>query len=169
MAVWALDNNASHPGYLCRIPILAETYITNNQAYSTMITRLKVEALDRSGQWRQLSIVDTLAMSPFYKGSDLRHAREETPVDGKFLDRQIAGQNIGPGETVNGWLFMDQDISEDIRGPFRFSIVDLQGRKYEIGPIDVDAIGALEGGFMAGKITDLSSLKQEKCFLWSWK
>ncbi len=168
-AIWARDNNALHSNYICRVPMLAEVYLTNNRSTSTAVTSLGVEAVDVKGDWRRLGVIETFAVSPVYKGTDFHKMQEIYPMDGKYFDQQIVGKNIGPGETVNGWLFLEQDLSQDIRWPLRFSLRDIHGEDYETGPVDVNGYGLLEGGFVAGQVEDLSDLKREKCPVWNWQ
>jgi hypothetical protein len=168
LMLWARDNNDSRVNYFCRVPILAEIYLTNNQTHWTIITRLHVEAMDGDGQWRSLGVIDTLAASPIYKGLNMYHVQPIKPVDGKYLDRQIVGKNIGPGETASGWLFLTQDLTHNIKGPFKFSLSDIHGSSYIIGPISVedggDNAGLPPGGFETEEgFADLSALRQEDC------
>jgi hypothetical protein len=163
MTLWWLDDNALELDQFCRITTLMELYITNNQQRWTTITNLKIEAKDLGGEWRRLGIV-YLGLDPkIYVGNEWTNVRKVDPTDGKYFMLQALGKNIQPGETVGGWMMMDQDLNYDIRGPLRITISDLQG---DTSTIDVsDEHGLPEGGFRTGASINLSGKKLRKCHL----
>jgi hypothetical protein len=171
LPVWALDTRASREGYFCRVPIMAEVYLTNTQTHAAMLTDLHVEAMDVNGQWEKVSIINSDFASPIYVGSDLKNVRQIEATDGKYLDQQIVGKNIGPGETKSGWLFLTQELNRDIRGPLKFSLSDLQGIVYVVGPVNTTSSVGLPVGAVhtMSAIKDLTPLTQETCPLLGWE
>jgi hypothetical protein len=163
LPLWT-DINATSNTF-CVVPILVEAYLTNNRKHWTMITDLKIEAMDASGEWKKLKIVDTTWS--IYAGANLHQAMT---IDAKYFDQQIVGKNLAPGETPNGLLLLYSEPGEHIRGPFKFYISDLNGSgSYSIGPISPEDIYLPTVNFKMGHsgFVDLSGFKEGKCsFEW---
>lgn len=133
LPLWSLDNVDKRDNYYCSIASVIEMFITNNQHHSTMITKLQVESEDISGVLRQLSVINTELTKPLYVGSNLKNVIKWEVGDGKYLDQQIKGRNISPGDTVSGSLFLSQDGKYELKGtPLRVGITDLDGKTYVV-------------------------------------
>jgi hypothetical protein len=167
LPVWARVDAGDKP-YLCAVPEFAEMYITNETQRTTVITKLHVTIKDISGDWKVVDPIDTRSLTP-YQGSNVHHLMQWQPSDNNYLDRNIRGKNIGPGQTVNGWLFMQYAGFERLKGPMRIWLSDIHGRTY---PLRVEQINDSElpvGGLhMVGTFEDLSSRKLIACPSLGW-
>jgi hypothetical protein len=168
LSLWSLDANTLRSDYFCQVPASVKLYVTNNRQQWTMITNLKIEARDLGNEWRRMGILDVASDPKIYSGQDWKHLLRWRPSDGKYFTLQMIGKNLQPGETISGVLLMSQDLSYDIRGPLRVTILDLQGDRSTI-EIDVAKEQTLPGtGFTLDKGEfDMSGMKVEPCpVLW---
>lgn len=161
---WVLKETRAHPNVrFCVAPIIAETFLTNETNSWSMISDFHVEAMDAQGTWQMLRVIDTSA--PVYAGPNLHHA---FPIDGRYFDQQIWDKNLGPHETANGLLLLYSSPGKDIRGPFRFFVSAINGKRYSIGPIEVESSTLPPINFkIAGESIDLGGTPPEECtFRW---
>jgi hypothetical protein len=104
--------------------------ITNNEAHFVRIDAFGVELVSSSGAWKKTRIINTRGV--LVLGADLQHNLAIGSI--KLLDQEIENKNLGPKETMNGWIFIETDQTIKPVAGFRFSISDQEGNQFQSEP-----------------------------------
>jgi hypothetical protein len=86
------------------LELLLFVRFTNHKATTCMIDLYGLEAEQNDGTWTTMPSIG-LKQKTLYSGNDIHHANETETVEQSFNDA-IDHKNIGPEETVEGWLFL---------------------------------------------------------------
>jgi hypothetical protein len=103
--------------------------ITNNQAHFVRIDAFGVELASFSG-WKKARIINPQGV--FVLGANLQRNLAIKSI--KLLDQDIENKNLGPKETISGWIFIETDLTFKPVPGFRFSISDEDGNQFRSEP-----------------------------------
>ena len=138
--------------------------VTNNQQHFVRIDRFAVELLASSGAWMKSGIISPSGV--LVLGRDLQ---TNLPIEAiKLLDQEIENKNLGPKETISGWLFLETDDVFTPAGGFKFSVTDEEGNQSQSEPIITSETAGIgrsyyQLGGAGGKFIDLTKLTERPC------
>jgi hypothetical protein len=108
----------SHELVLSPVPVILYIQIVNRGPISAMINEYGVQFRDGPGEWRDVTQIQAEHGTILYLREGLEKAKEFNFQD---LNVQLANKNLTPGETVQGWIFLDME-GASTAGQWRFQI-----------------------------------------------
>jgi hypothetical protein len=132
--------HADTNGAIIASPINGLLYIrfTNVGDAPIMIDSYSIDVLDGKQEWVKLVTIGAHSGEVYNRGSteDMKQARRSN-IEQDTFDYAIANKNIGPLDTVRGWIFVEAPDA-DLQGvkDARFNITDILGN-IAVRPIKV--------------------------------
>jgi hypothetical protein len=127
-------------GAITASPINGLLYIrfTNLGDAPIMIDSYSIDVLDGKEKWVRLVTIGAHSGEVYNRGStdDMKQARR-TNMEQDTFDYAIANKNIGPLDTVRGWVFVEGPEADlDSGTEARFNVTDILGNR-AVRPIEV--------------------------------
>lgn len=122
---------------ICPVSLLVSIRFTNERSIPVMLESFSVEGR-KKGSWGWQKIVRVESASHFLfdvLGQDFRNARRWN-FEGDLFDRTVAAKNIGAGETIHGWIFLELDAPLESFEAFRFKAKPINGT-VSTAPLDL--------------------------------
>jgi len=116
------------------VPAAFFLQFVNQTGASLMVDSFQIEFQTPSGDWKETTVVRpaTDPLNPVVMIGGLNPAPiNAIGLNGAYnFESQIDHKNIAPGETVQGWLFMDATERLGATTKFRFQMSDTTGRSF---------------------------------------
>jgi hypothetical protein len=148
-------------------PIHGLLYIrfTNLADMPMMIDSYSIEVLDGRGTWVSLVTIDAHSGEVYNRGpsSDMKQARRFN-IEQDTFDYSIANKNIGPHDTVRGWVLVEAvEADLDNIKDARLSVADSLGNKdARVMKILAEESGSLQPRLLhVGETKDLSQARKQ--------
>jgi hypothetical protein len=154
-------------GSIIASPINGLLYIrfTSLSDTPTMIDSYSIEVLNGKEEWVRLVTISAHSGDVYNRGptDDMKQARRSN-IEQDTFDYAIANKNIGPHDTVRGWVFVEAPEAdlEDIKDA-RFNVTDILGNK-AARPIKLlsDASESIQPRLLhVGETKDLSQARRQ--------
>jgi hypothetical protein len=107
---WFVKDSVVTPFYAAML-----VHFTNLKVVPVMILSYWVEQKMPDGTWKKVGLPFGMD-GKFYHGPDLKKVSELTYVT---FDFAVQNRNVGPNETVMGWLFFTKPLTSNIRFGFK--------------------------------------------------